>query len=1038
MFKQYQINEEEKVENSERIIQDKTKTYLIKNKNRSFKEKDITSNILIKNQTLTGTSSSTKNMRGIREKYKKELGTINSRNFVNQQIDENKTMVDKSKGNKYPEEILLNKNELYNAFISFQELMNKDEYKNKNEDYIKNKLFEYIIHNKNEEYKIEYYNNYKENKYGLNTHDYVHFNSKTLYDFNSRQLKNKNLIKPFSFSYSNNFNKNNLLNLSNENIRDTQKSFSQMFDELLLTNEKFRNKTISDDNSKYLNHEYSYDLRHKEKNNISYNSIPDKEKDDKFFDLNNNFFIDNYNSDKKELQHKNYYENKSEKILIKNNFGKINFTDDLLMEPNYKKTENINTIEYKLEKEKEENDDFNKYLNDKDLLRKTIKISPSKNPNEELYLENKNFKPKNKESFIEPERNVINEIKVNKSRVLSNKEMLINEKLKELDEEIRQFHEERKKMESIKDEYEDLKSKLLKEMEEFNLKKQIQQKYFGGDYDRLKNTPKTETKVIMAITQHNRNLLLNNDKKTETIKLLRKRIYQLENIIKNRNKNIQDSKKIHESIIKSIKENNINIIAKKRNDMKKKSNDDYSLKNRKINLKKNIVTCSLEKIKENNKNDNLYQNTNKNRNINNNLNKLYFENKNNNKKSSNVSYRERKGFKNNIMTTKTLNFNYIFNNGKKSLESNTQGYNLTTFENINKKYNNTIKGNKNNKKNSKGNAKIETSNVEIYEKLIRNEKERERINKYNRIRLNINSVRDFGEHKKIMKKLKTEFHKDNEKVKEKYRRIIINNNHFNEIKNSSKNYQKSQGKNPLSKRLELKIDIHKNKSNSNFLITNKFINKKNKIKNISSQARNTINYENNSPKDNAKKNRKDNNSLDDKFINNKIDCNDLELNDNDNISGYDFIIPEQYKIIDNGKIINSINSDGKKINIYENNKKEIIFQSGVRKEIFPDGYQLIHFPNGDMKQKYIGKEEKIIYFYNETNTVQTTLKTGINIFKFNNGQIEKHYPDGSKYIFYTNGLRKKISKNGTEENFFPEDQQKFKEDISKNQVVDII
>lgn len=141
MFKQYQINEEEKVENSERIIQDKTKTYLIKNKNRSFKEKDITSNILIKNQTLTGTSSSTKNLRGIREKYKKEIFKINSRNFVHQQTDENKTMVDKNKGNKYPEEILLNKNELYNAFISFQELMNKDEYKNKNEDCIKNKLF---------------------------------------------------------------------------------------------------------------------------------------------------------------------------------------------------------------------------------------------------------------------------------------------------------------------------------------------------------------------------------------------------------------------------------------------------------------------------------------------------------------------------------------------------------------------------------------------------------------------------------------------------------------------------------------------------------------------------------------------------------------------------------------------------------------------------------------------------------------------------------------------------------------------------------
>ena len=103
----------------------------------------------------------------------------------------------------------------------------------------------------------------------------------------------------------------------------------------------------------------------------------------------------------------------------------------------------------------------------------------------------------------------------------------------------------------------------------------------------------------------------------------------------------------------------------------------------------------------------------------------------------------------------------------------------------------------------------------------------------------------------------------------------------------------------------------------------------------------------------------------------------------------------------------------------------------MRKEVFSDGYQLIHFPNGDMKQKFVGKDEKVIYFYNETNTVQTTLKNGINIFKFNNGQIEKHYPDGSKYIFYTNGLRRKISKNGTEETFNFEEANKSQDNLNK-------
>ena len=81
-------------------------------------------------------------------------------------------------------------------------------------------------------------------------------------------------------------------------------------------------------------------------------------------------------------------------------------------------------------------------------------------------------------------------------------------------------------MKLIKDEYEKLKINLLKDTKEFNLKKEIQEKYFIGDFDRLKNIPKAESKLIMTITQHNKSLILNNDRKTETIKLLKKRIYQ--------------------------------------------------------------------------------------------------------------------------------------------------------------------------------------------------------------------------------------------------------------------------------------------------------------------------------------------------------------------------------------------------------------------------------------------------------------------------------------------------------------------------------
>lgn len=182
----------------------------------------------------------------------------------------------------------------------------------------------------------------------------------------------------------------------------------------------------------------------------------------------------------------------------------------------------------------------------------------------------------------------------------------------------------------------------------------------------------------------------------------------------------------------------------------------------------------MEKLKEKNKNDNIFHDINKNMNLNN-LNKLYFDGKKI-KKSINASYSEQQNIKN----TKNLNLNNLNSNTNKIIDVNPKGYNLKTiesFSNKNTHYSNTIKRNINNSKIPGGNAKIEHPNLCIYEKLIKNEKERD--NKYNKIKININSVRDLGEHKKIMKKLKTEFHYNNEKFSEKNKRTI-NNNNFNE------------------------------------------------------------------------------------------------------------------------------------------------------------------------------------------------------------------------------------------------------------------
>ena len=154
------------------------------------------------------------------------------------------------------------------------------------------------------------------------------------------------------------------------------------------------------------------------------------------------------------------------------------------------------------------------------------------------------------------------------------------------------------------------------------------------------------------------------------------------------------------------------------------------------------------------------------------------------------------------------------------------------------------------------------------------------------------------------------------------------------------------------------------------------------------------------------------NNFDFVIINN--DC----INETEDKNQYDFIIPEKYEN-NNYELLNTIESDGKKINIFTNNKKEILFPSGVKKEVFGDGYQLVFFPNGDKKQNF--PEGKTIYYFNDAKTVQTSFSDGLNIFKFSNNQIEKHYPDGSKFIIFPNGTKRKIAKDGTEENYLSDE-----------------
>lgn len=130
-------------------------------------------------------------------------------------------------------------------------------------------------------------------------------------------------------------------------------------------------------------------------------------------------------------------------------------------------------------------------------------------------------------------------------------------------------------------------------------------------------------------------------------------------------------------------------------------------------------------------------------------------------------------------------------------------------------------------------------------------------------------------------------------------------------------------------------------------------------------------------------------------------------------SKYDLHFPVQYKfekmLLKQEKL-----KDNKIVNFYKNDIREVLFPSGVKKEIHPDGYQLVCFPNNDIKQLF--PDGKMIYFFHDSKTVQSTIPAEkIQVFKFSNGQIEKHFEDGTKEIMFPDGVVKKITNIGAEQ-----------------------
>jgi hypothetical protein len=63
--------------------------------------------------------------------------------------------------------------------------------------------------------------------------------------------------------------------------------------------------------------------------------------------------------------------------------------------------------------------------------------------------------------------------------------------------------------------------------------------------------------------------------------------------------------------------------------------------------------------------------------------------------------------------------------------------------------------------------------------------------------------------------------------------------------------------------------------------------------------------------------------------------------------------------------------DGRVETLYDNSTKETLLPTGVRKEVLANGYSIVHFPNGDIKQSL--PEGTQIYFHKEPQITHITL-----------------------------------------------------------------
>ena len=125
---------------------------------------------------------------------------------------------------------------------------------------------------------------------------------------------------------------------------------------------------------------------------------------------------------------------------------------------------------------------------------------------------------------------------------------------------------------------------------------------------------------------------------------------------------------------------------------------------------------------------------------------------------------------------------------------------------------------------------------------------------------------------------------------------------------------------------------------------------------------------------------------------------------------YRFSIPQKYSLDTNKiKLIKNGIIKGLFVKVYENKVIDIINKHGTTKRIFPDGFQINIYNNKDIKLRYVNKDEFCFYHVNQTEEFRFPSK-GIIVYKFKNGQFEKHYSNYEFNIKFSDGSYRIIRK----------------------------